>query len=107
MSMSEDHEFGNSNQTDTKDRQKIELPKQYRVILHNDDYTPMEFVIEVLIDIFKKDELTATNIMLNVHTVGHGVCGVYSYEIAETKIARVHDMAQQYEFPLKASMEAE
>lgn len=105
--MSEDYGLGNSNQIDTKDKQKIELPKQYKVILHNDDYTPMEFVIEVLIDVFKKDELTATNIMLNVHNNGWGVCGIYTYEIAETKIARVHDMAQQYEFPLKASMEAE
>jgi len=105
--MSEDYERGNSGQIDTQDKQKIELPKQYKVILHNDDYTPMEFVVEILIDVFKKDELTATNIMLNVHNIGRGVCGVYTYEIAETKVARVHDLAQQYEYPLKASMEAE
>ncbi len=105
--MSEDYERGNSNQIDTEDKQKIELPKQYKVILHNDDYTPMEFVVEIIIDVFKKDELTATNIMLNVHNLGRGVCGIYSYEIAETKVARVHDLAQQYEYPLKASMEAE
>jgi ATP-dependent Clp protease adaptor protein ClpS len=105
--MSEDYERGNANQIDTEDKQKIELPKQYKVILHNDDYTPMEFVVEIIIDVFKKDELTATNIMLNVHNLGRGVCGIYSYEIAETKVARVHDLAQQYEYPLKASMEAE
>ncbi|MBT3225772.1 MAG: ATP-dependent Clp protease adapter ClpS [Deltaproteobacteria bacterium] len=105
--MSEDYERGSSNQIDTEDKQRIELPKQYKVILHNDDYTPMEFVVEVLIEVFKKDELAATNIMLNVHNLGQGVCGIYSYEIAETKVARVHDLAQQYEYPLKASMEAE
>lgn len=105
--MSEDYGRGNSNQIDTEDKQKIELPKQYKVILHNDDYTPMEFVVEIIIDVFKKDELTATNIMLNVHNLGRGVCGIYTYEIAETKVARVHDLAQQYEYPLKASMEAE
>ena len=105
--MSEDYERGSSNQIDTEDKQRIELPKQYKVILHNDDYTPMEFVVEVLIEVFKKDELAATNIMLNVHNLGQGVCGIYSYEIAETKVARVHDLAQQFEYPLKASMEAE
>ncbi|MBU2647449.1 MAG: ATP-dependent Clp protease adapter ClpS [bacterium] len=105
--MSEEYKPGNFDQIDTEDKQKIELPKKYKVILHNDDYTPMEFVVEILIEIFHKDELTATNIMLNVHNLGRGVCGVYTYEIAETKIARVADLAQQYEYPLKASMEAE
>jgi ATP-dependent Clp protease adaptor protein ClpS len=105
--MSEEYEPGNANQIDTEDQQKIELPKKYKVILHNDDYTPMEFVVEILIDVFKKDEMTATNIMLNVHNLGQGVCGIYTYEIAETKVARVMDMAQQHEYPLKASMEAE
>lgn len=105
--MSQEYDPGNSNQLETEDQQKIELPKKYKVILHNDDYTPMEFVVEVLMDVFKKDELTATNIMLNVHNLGHGVCGIYSYEIAETKVARVMDLAQQHEYPLRASMEAE
>jgi len=105
--MSEEYEPGNANQIDTEDQQKIELPKKYKVILHNDDYTPMEFVVEILIDVFKKDEMTATNIMLNVHNLGQGVCGIYTFEIAETKVARVMDMAQQHEYPLKASMEAE
>ena len=105
--MSQEYDPGNSNQLDTEDEQKIELPKKYKVILHNDDYTPMEFVVEILIDVFKKDELTATNIMLNVHNQGQGVCGIYTYEIAETKVARVMDLAQQHEYPLRASMEAE
>jgi len=95
------------NQLDAEDTQKIELPRKYKVILHNDDYTPMEFVVRILIEVFKKDELTATNIMLNVHNQGHGICGVYTYEIAETKVARVLNLAQQHEYPLKATMEAE
>ncbi len=105
--MSQEYDPGNINQLETEDEQKIDLPKQYKVILHNDDYTPMEFVVEILIDVFKKDELTATNIMLNVHNLGQGVCGIYSFEIAETKVARVMDLAQQHEYPLRASMEAE
>lgn len=105
--MSQEYDPTSINQLDTEDEQKIELPKKYKVILHNDDYTPMEFVVEILIDVFKKDELTATNIMLNVHNQGHGVCGIYTYEIAETKVTRVMDLAQQHEYPLRASMEAE
>lgn len=105
--MSQEYDPGNSNQLDTEDEQKVELPRKYKVILHNDDYTPMEFVVEILIDVFKKDELTATNIMLNVHNLGQGVCGIYTYEIAETKVARVLDLAQQHEYPLQATMEAE
>lgn len=105
--MSQEYDPGSINQIDTEDEQKIELPKKYKVILHNDDYTPMEFVVEILIDVFRKDELTATNIMLNVHNQGHGVCGIYTYEIAETKVTRVMDLAQQHEYPLRASMEAE
>jgi len=105
--MSEDYAPGNSDQIYTEDKKRVDLPKQYKVILHNDDYTPMEFVVDVLMDVFKKDELTATNIMLNVHNRGKGICGVYPYEIAETKVARVHELAQQHEYPLQASMEAE
>lgn len=105
--MPDDHSFDNSNQTHLDDEQRVEIPRQYKVILHNDDYTPMEFVVEVLIDVFKKDELTATQIMLNVHNQGRGVCGVYSYEIAETKVSRVHQLAEQHEYPLQASVEAE
>ena len=105
--MSEDHSFDNSNQVFTQDEKKIEIPRQYKVILHNDDYTPMDFVVQVLMSVFKKDELAATQIMLNVHNLGKGVCGVYSYEIAETKVARVHQLAEQNEYPLHASMEAD
>jgi ATP-dependent Clp protease adaptor protein ClpS len=105
--MSEDQWPSSSDQVFTDDVQGIDVPRQYKVILHNDDYTPMDFVVEILIEVFKKDELTATQIMLNVHNLGRGICGVYPYEIAETKVARVHELAQQHEYPLQASMEAE
>jgi len=105
--MSDDHLPDNADQVFTEDEQRIKVPRLYKVILHNDDYTPMDFVVEILIEVFKKDELTATQIMLNVHNLGKGICGVYPFEIAETKVARVHELAQQYEYPLQASMEAE
>ncbi|MCG8333413.1 MAG: ATP-dependent Clp protease adapter ClpS [Proteobacteria bacterium] len=105
--MSDNNSIDNSNQTFADDESKLEIPRQYKVILHNDDYTPMEFVVHVLMSVFKKDELTATQIMLNVHNSGKGICGTYSYEIAETKVAKVHQLAEQNEYPLHASMEAE
>ncbi len=105
--MSDKSSIDNSNQTFADDESKIKIPRQYKVILHNDDYTPMEFVIHILMSVFKKDELTATQIMLNVHNLGKGICGTYSYEIAETKVAKVHQLAEQNEYPLHASMEAE
>ncbi|MGK5090473.1 ATP-dependent Clp protease adapter ClpS [Deltaproteobacteria bacterium TL4] len=89
----------------TKTKHKIKRPSLYRVLLHNDDYTTMEFVVYVLELIFKKSSAEAMQIMLHVHNQGVGICGVYTYEIAETKVAEVHDLANQYEFPLKASLE--
>jgi len=80
-------------------------PRMYRVILHNDHYTTMDFVVLVLMAVFHKPAPEATRIMLNVHTKGHGVCGVYTYDVASTKIARVHFMARQREYPLRCSME--
>jgi len=94
------------NQISSDRQSKIETPRLYVVILHNDDYTPMDFVIEVLMDVFRKDELTATKIMLNVHNLGKGICGSYSYEIAETKVAKVVELAEINDYPLRASMEA-
>ncbi len=105
--MSEDNLPGNSDQTIIEERHKIKVPRLYRVILHNDDYTPMDFVVEILVEIFKKDEITATKIMLDVHNRGKGVCGVYTFEIAETKVSQVRRIAEQYEYPLQASMEEE
>jgi ATP-dependent Clp protease adaptor protein ClpS len=88
-------------------RKKIKEPPMYKVFLHNDDYTTMEFVVEVLVVIFRKSGEEATKIMLNVHRQGMGLCGVYTYELAETKINAVHMMAESQGFPLKCSMEKE
>jgi ATP-dependent Clp protease adaptor protein ClpS len=84
---------------------RLKRPPLYRVILLNDDYTPMEFVVQVLEKIFSLDRPTATRIMLEVHTKGKGVCGVYTYEIAETKVAQVTGLAQQHQHPLLCTME--
>jgi ATP-dependent Clp protease adaptor protein ClpS len=85
--------------------QEIREPKMYRVILHNDDYTTMDFVIEVLMSVFHKPVPDATRIMLDVHKKGKGICGVYTYDIAATRVVRVHQLAQKREFPLKCSLE--
>ena len=84
---------------------RLKRPSLYRVILINDDYTPMEFVVQVLQNIFGLDRNTATRIMLEVHTKGKGICGVYTYEIAETKVAQVTGLAQQHQHPLLCTME--
>lgn len=90
---------------DVKNDQEIREPNMYRVILHNDNYSTMDFVIEVLISIFHKPAADATRIMLDVHTKGKGTCGVYSYDIAATRVVRVHQLAKKREFPLKCSLE--
>ena len=77
----------------------------YRVILHNDDYTTMEFVVEVIIKIFKKPVMEATQIMLRVHKAGKGTVGVYTHDIATTKVHQVHKLARQRDYPLKCTME--
>ncbi|MFO7840207.1 MAG: ATP-dependent Clp protease adapter ClpS [Desulfosalsimonadaceae bacterium] len=84
---------------------QIKEPPMFRVLLHNDDYTTMEFVVELLIEIFHKSIEDATRIMLNVHRNGKGVCGVYTYEVAETKVEMVHELARKRGFPLKSTME--
>ena len=89
----------------TKTRKKLKPPTGYKVLLHNDNYTTMEFVVYVLESIFNKSPSDAMRIMLLVHKNGIGVCGVFTHEVAETKVAAVHDLASQYEYPLKASME--
>jgi len=89
----------------TKTRPATKRPKLYRVLLLNDDYTPMEFVIEVLERFFNKDRDGATHIMLHVHHNGVGECGVYTYEVAETKVTQVMDFARKNQHPLQCVME--
>lgn len=83
----------------------IKEPTLFRVILHNDDYTTMEFVVQVLETVFHKTPAEAFRIMMQVHTQGQGLCGMYTFEIAETKVSTVHDLAREHGFPLRASME--
>jgi len=85
--------------------EELEEPPMYKVLLHNDDYTTMDFVVEILKTVFHKSEEEATRIMLHVHYNGIGVCGVYPAEIAETKVEIVHSLARQHGFPLRCSME--
>lgn len=84
---------------------RLRRPPLYRVILLNDDYTPMEFVVDVLESIFGMDRTGATRVMLEVHTKGRGVCGVFTFEIAETKVAQVTTYSQQHQHPLLCTME--
>jgi len=86
-------------------RPKLKEPPLYRVVLINDDYTPMEFVVDILETIFGMERTRATQVMLEVHTRGKGVCGVYNFEIAETKVAQVMSIAQQHQHPLLCEME--
>lgn len=99
----------NSRDTDTEliSKEKIAVPRMYKVILHNDDYTTMDFVVEVLTRVFQKSTEDANKIMLDVHQKGAGICGVYTLDIAATKTLRVHDMARSRQFPLKCSYEEE
>jgi len=86
-------------------RPKLRQPPLYKVVLLNDDYTPMDFVVEVLQRFFDKDRNQATQIMLHVHTQGKGVCGTYSRDVAETKVSQVNDYAREHEHPLLCTME--
>ncbi len=89
----------------TDDRTRVREPSLYKVLLHNDDYTSMEFVVLLLEKVFHKSTAEATRIMLNVHQQGIGLAGVYLKEIAETKVAIVHDLAQKNEYPLRCTIE--
>ena len=91
--------------TITRTRTKTKKPSMYKVLLLNDDYTPMEFVVYVLQRFFSKSTEDATKIMLHVHQNGVGICGVFTYEVAETKVSQVMDLARQHDHPLQCTME--
>ena len=86
---------------------KLKRPPLYKVIIFNDDYTPMDFVVEILASFFKMDVEAATRIMLDVHTSGKGICGIFSREIAETKVAQVNNYSRENQHPLLCTMEKE
>ena len=92
---------------DEKVKQKVEEPKRWKVILLNDDYTPMEFVIQVLQEIFKHSQDTATNITMQIHNEGSGIAGIYNFEIAEVKAVEATTLARSNGFPLQVKMEEE
>ena len=96
---------GPSTSVITKVKPKTKRPNLYRVLILNDDYTPMEFVVHVLEKFFQKDAEAATKIMLHVHHHGIGECGVFTYEIAETKVTQVMDFARKHQHPLQCVME--
>lgn len=91
----------------TESRQKLQKPPLYKVLLHNDNYTTMEFVVFVLMNIFHHSEMDAIRIMLQVHNQQVGIAGVYTYEVAETKVAKVTQLAHEHDYPLLCSMEEE
>ena len=104
--------MGQSNQTfeagaEVDTRRETKKPSLYRVVLLNDDYTPMDFVVHILESVFHKSSIEATQIMLNVHRKGSGLAGVYTREIAETKVYTVQELALKSKFPLKCIMEKE
>ena len=84
---------------------KVKPPPLYRVVLINDDFTPMEFVVDILESVFGMERTRATQVMLEVHTKGKGICGVFNHEIAETKVAQVMSIANQHQHPLLCAME--
>ncbi len=91
--------------TATRTERRLKKPKLYKVLLHNDDYTTMEFVVYILQAIFHRSETDAVHLMLHVHKNGLGVAGVYTYEVAETRVAQVESLARQNEFPLRCSID--
>ena len=98
---------GRDEDTDLRERQKTRKPRRYRVLLHNDDFTTMDFVVDVLTDFFHKTRTEATQIMLEVHRKGVGVAGVYTYDVAQTKVTQVTERARSEGMPLKCTMEPE
>ncbi|MCX7357296.1 MAG: ATP-dependent Clp protease adapter ClpS [Alphaproteobacteria bacterium] len=103
----EEREGGADGRVGTQTVTRTKKPSLYRVLLLNDDYTPMEFVVYILERFFQKNQEEATTIMLHVHQNGVGLCGVFTYEVAETKVAQVLDLARRHEHPLQCTMEKE
>ncbi len=100
-------EHKNDNEVEFESLEALDEIKRYKVVLLNDDFTSMDFVVEILMELFGHPLDSAINIMLSIHREGRGVCGVYTYEIAETKISQVRKRALENEYPLKAIMEEE
>jgi ATP-dependent Clp protease adaptor protein ClpS len=105
--MTEREPFSGGTESQVLEEQESELkePEMYRVILHNDHYTTMDFVVEVIIRVFHKNAVEATKIMLDVHKKGKGFVGIYPYDIAATKVFQVKQMAKERQFPLKCTLE--
>ncbi|MBL8601311.1 MAG: ATP-dependent Clp protease adaptor ClpS [Myxococcales bacterium] len=93
--------------TETRKKEKLQKPRMYKVLLHNDHYTTREFVVAILMDVFRKSETDAVQIMMHVHRKGVGVAGVYTHDVAATKIEAVIQLARANEFPLMLTMEPE
>ncbi|MFK7988255.1 MAG: ATP-dependent Clp protease adaptor ClpS [Sandaracinaceae bacterium] len=93
--------------TETRTEKKVARPRMYRVLVHNDNYTTREFVVDVLRAVFHHSEASAVRVMLHIHNTGIGVAGVYTREVAETKVRTVEQLAQEREYPLRLSMEPE
>jgi len=100
-----DYNSATKEDVDSEIDDKIHEPSMYKVLLHNDDYTTMEFVVDVLVSVFRKSPENAEIIMLNVHKQGIGLCGIYTYDVAETKVQIVKTLAREKGFPLKCTME--
>ena len=104
----QDNDSGKGNSgTATLTRTRTKKPSMYKVLMLNDDYTPMEFVVHVLERFFSKNREEATSIMLHVHQRGVGICGVFTYEVAETKVMQVMDLARKHQHPLQCTLEKE
>ncbi len=101
----ENQEYESNDLAVEEERPKLKRPSLYRVVLLNDDFTPMEFVVDILETIFGMERTRATQVMLEVHTKGKGVCGVFNFGIAETKVAQVMGIAKQHQHPLLCTME--
>jgi ATP-dependent Clp protease adaptor protein ClpS len=93
--------------TETRSEQQLQTPRLWRVLLHNDDYTTQDFVVWVLETVFQKQRAEAFGIMMNVHRSGMGLAGVYTHDVAETKVRRTKQLAEEHEFPLLVTMEVE